>query len=259
MGGRAVPLLADDLRPRYDVGVATHPNQPDEHPIRSAPPGAPLAVLTAAALADGLSVVSGIIFDDDVRALLDGLSQLGVPLRRDDAVGRVRMTGCGGHWRTGEADIVCARPAVLWHLLPACCTGHGRYRIVLPAGLEAGVWRRSGAGPGGYRRPRRGGSARRRRDLERRVGRTRRGRGSHYGCRRLAGRFRAVPAVRPQRCAGGRIRRRRTGAGPRPETLAVMEAFGVSCVTGPGGRMIVPAPQRYRGQSIDLGHIGTNP
>src|SRR5690554_6107489 len=64
--------------------------------------------LVCAALADGTTTLTGVLFADDTEAMLSCLHDLGVPLRLDRAGERVQVTGVGGRPRA-EGALLDAR------------------------------------------------------------------------------------------------------------------------------------------------------
>ena len=86
--------------------------------------------LVAAALADGRSRLTNVLLADDTRYMLDALATLGVPLSADERACRVELTGCGGQWPGGDAQIFCGNAGtVMRFLAAACCVGTGEYRL----------------------------------------------------------------------------------------------------------------------------------
>jgi 3-phosphoshikimate 1-carboxyvinyltransferase len=86
--------------------------------------------LVAAALADGRSGLTNVLIADDTRHMLDALAALGVALRVDEQVCRVDVTGSGGQWPVGQAELFCGNAGtVMRFLAAACCVGTGTYRL----------------------------------------------------------------------------------------------------------------------------------
>jgi 3-phosphoshikimate 1-carboxyvinyltransferase len=85
--------------------------------------------LIAAALADGTSRLSGVRFSGETRAMIEALRLLGVPIRSDERLGTLAITGSGGHWRIGEASFVCVYAGAVPFLAAACCVGIGLYQL----------------------------------------------------------------------------------------------------------------------------------
>jgi 3-phosphoshikimate 1-carboxyvinyltransferase len=84
--------------------------------------------LVAAALAQGTSVLDGILLADDTEAMLDGLASLGVSLEVDRDAHRVRVTGCAGRVPPGPATVdVRLSGTTARFLAPLVALGRGRY------------------------------------------------------------------------------------------------------------------------------------
>jgi 3-phosphoshikimate 1-carboxyvinyltransferase len=86
--------------------------------------------LVAAALADGMSTLRGVLFADDTEAMLDSLSRLGVRLEIDRDEDVVVVHGTGGEIPATEADLDARQSGTTARfLLPMLALGHGRYRL----------------------------------------------------------------------------------------------------------------------------------
>ncbi len=86
--------------------------------------------LILAALADGPSVLDGVLWSDDSRVCMEALQRLGVPLEADAARLRVRLQGLGGGPRVPEADVFVGLAGTAARFLAAyCAIGHGRYHL----------------------------------------------------------------------------------------------------------------------------------
>jgi len=84
--------------------------------------------LVAAALADGPSTLSGALFADDTRLMIDALAALGVETKADPQREKILVSGCNGHWPECEADVYCGNAGtVIRFLTAACAAGRGRY------------------------------------------------------------------------------------------------------------------------------------
>jgi 3-phosphoshikimate 1-carboxyvinyltransferase len=96
--------------------------------------------LVGAALAEGRSLLEGVLFADDTEAMLDGLRRLGIPVAVDHAAGRVIVDGCGGRL---PATAVGARldarlsGTTSRFLLPVLALGPGPTRLDGAAQLRA--------------------------------------------------------------------------------------------------------------------------
>ncbi|MFQ5430061.1 MAG: 3-phosphoshikimate 1-carboxyvinyltransferase [Phycisphaerae bacterium] len=87
------------------------------------------AVLVAA-LARGTSQIEQLLLADDTRLMLDAVEALGVRVTLDEQRHHARITGCGGHWPNGEADLFCGNAGTaIRFLTAACCAGRGAYRL----------------------------------------------------------------------------------------------------------------------------------
>ena len=87
------------------------------------------AVLLAA-LAEGRSELSGALFSDDTRYMVDALRALGVTVEADAARAHLGVAGCGGRWPVEQADLVVGNAGTAMRfLVAALCLGRGRYRI----------------------------------------------------------------------------------------------------------------------------------
>lgn len=86
--------------------------------------------LVAAALADGVSTLRGVLFADDTEAMLDSLQRLGVRLEIDRATEAVIVHGTGGEIPVSEADLDARQSGTTARfLLPVLALGHGRFRL----------------------------------------------------------------------------------------------------------------------------------
>src|SRR5438067_1846185 len=75
-----------------------------------APPGSKSLTnraLILAALAEGQSTLSNVLFADDTRVMLDGLRKLGFKLDSDETAHVVRVGGHGGAIPTSAAELFC--------------------------------------------------------------------------------------------------------------------------------------------------------
>jgi len=88
--------------------------------------------LLLAALAEGQSTLTNVLFADDTRVMIDALRQLGVSMDIDEANTTVTVTGCGGRWPVREADLFLGNAGTAMRFLTAaCCLGPSgsRYRL----------------------------------------------------------------------------------------------------------------------------------
>lgn len=77
--------------------------------------------LLLAALADGESNLSGVLFSDDTRAMLDALGRLGFDLGIDEANQHVRVTGAGGKLPKNKASLHLGNAGTATRFLTAAC------------------------------------------------------------------------------------------------------------------------------------------
>lgn len=86
--------------------------------------------LLLAALAEGGSTISGVLFSDDSRVMLDALAELGFTVTVDEAAHMVRIEGLGGTIPATSADLVLGNAGTAYRFLTAACAaGHGRYTL----------------------------------------------------------------------------------------------------------------------------------
>jgi 3-phosphoshikimate 1-carboxyvinyltransferase len=85
--------------------------------------------LLLAALADGTSTLSGVLFSDDSHWFLDGLQRLGVPVDIDQEQRQVRIHGAGGPPAAQAALWAELSGTTARFLLAYTCLGDGSYTI----------------------------------------------------------------------------------------------------------------------------------
>jgi 3-phosphoshikimate 1-carboxyvinyltransferase len=86
--------------------------------------------LVAAALAEGTSVLRGVLFADDTEAMLDALAGLGFTLDVDRAAAEVTVTGSGGVVPATNARVdVRLSGTTARFLAPLLALGHGTYEL----------------------------------------------------------------------------------------------------------------------------------
>jgi 3-phosphoshikimate 1-carboxyvinyltransferase len=86
--------------------------------------------LVLAALADGRSELTGALFSDDTRYMVEALRALGVHVETDEPNARIVVEGCAGRWPATQADLFVGNAGTAMRfLVAALCLGHGRYRI----------------------------------------------------------------------------------------------------------------------------------
>ncbi|MBX3027466.1 3-phosphoshikimate 1-carboxyvinyltransferase [bacterium] len=87
-------------------------------------------VALLAALADGRSVLDGVLFSDDTRYMAAALRALGIAVEADEAAARLTIEGRGGTWPRAAAELFVGNAGTAMRfLVAALCLGHGRYRI----------------------------------------------------------------------------------------------------------------------------------
>lgn len=87
------------------------------------------ALLTAA-LAHGTSELSGLLYADDTRYMIDCIRAMGVAVAADEFSHTARITGCGGHWPASQADLYCGNAGtVIRFMTAACCIGTGAFTL----------------------------------------------------------------------------------------------------------------------------------
>jgi 3-phosphoshikimate 1-carboxyvinyltransferase len=108
---------------------------PFERPFRAsiAPPGSKSLTnraLVIAALAEGDSTLSNVLFADDTEVMLDSLARLGYKLDVDRQKGRVIVHGRGGRVPKRKVSLACGNSGTTIRFLAALCTlGKGAYRL----------------------------------------------------------------------------------------------------------------------------------
>jgi 3-phosphoshikimate 1-carboxyvinyltransferase len=108
---------------------------PSAGPIRARvrPPGSKSITnraLVCAALADGVSTLTGALDSDDTRVMIDGLGRLGIAVESGDAGRTLVVHGAGGQIPALEAELFCANSGTTIRFLTALTTlGHGSFRL----------------------------------------------------------------------------------------------------------------------------------
>src|SRR6185436_14354920 len=86
--------------------------------------------LVCAALADGVSQLTGALDSEDTRVMIDGLGRLGIEVESHDGGSRLVIHGAGGAIPALEADLLCANSGTTIRFLTALATlGHGAFRL----------------------------------------------------------------------------------------------------------------------------------
>ena len=86
--------------------------------------------LILSALANGTSVLSGVLESVDTAVMLDSLKRLGISVSHDPVTQTCRITGCGGRLAVDKADLWLENSGTsIRFLTSVCCLGNGRYRL----------------------------------------------------------------------------------------------------------------------------------
>jgi len=86
--------------------------------------------LIAAALADGSSILKGVLLAEDTLLMIDALRQLGVAVTVDETAHVAEVSGCRGHIPASEADLSCGNSGTTIRFCTALCAlGHGQFRL----------------------------------------------------------------------------------------------------------------------------------
>lgn len=207
--------------------------------------GTELTALAMAALADGTSRLRGCIFPPAVADMVEGLRSLGVAVRADETARSITIEGRGGYWLTDDVALPTLTHGDAARLLVAlCAVGHARYGVDLADPPDTEMLAMIGALL----------------DLGAQI---------NIEAKRVA--------VGRQSLIGGTIQMPAGTSAAASEAiltvspyartdvlidlpdgldlsgqLSLMERFGVSPLATRANKMIVPAPQRYRGIELDL-------
>jgi 3-phosphoshikimate 1-carboxyvinyltransferase len=86
--------------------------------------------LVCAALAGGISTLSGGLDSEDTQVMIDSLHRLGIPVEREHDGSRLVVSGCGGQLPTSETDLFVGNSGTTIRFLTAMTTlGRGTYRL----------------------------------------------------------------------------------------------------------------------------------
>ena len=111
--------------------IEIHPTGPVRATVR--PPGSKSITnraLVCAALADGTSVLSGVLDSEDTRVMIEALVELGIEVEHDPSTATVSAAGCGGQLPAAQADLYVANSGTTVRFLTAMLAlGHGAYRL----------------------------------------------------------------------------------------------------------------------------------
>lgn len=84
--------------------------------------------LLIAALAEGDSILTGMLLSDDTRYMAEAIAALGLPINVDAATETARVSGGSGKFPAGEAELYIGNSGTTARFLTAALTlGHGRY------------------------------------------------------------------------------------------------------------------------------------
>jgi 3-phosphoshikimate 1-carboxyvinyltransferase len=124
------PEFAPILKGMSDVHV-----EPITRPFSAtlAPPGSKSLTnraLVLAALGEGSSDLSNVLFADDTLVMLECLTRLGFEVKIDRAAQSVRIGGLGGAIPTSSADLFCGNSGTTIRFLTALCAlGRGKFNL----------------------------------------------------------------------------------------------------------------------------------
>ena len=111
----------------------TFPVAPRPFDARFTPPGSKSLTnraLVLAAMGEGVSEVSNILFADDTLVMLENLQRLGFTLEINRAERLVHIFGRGGQIDAAQAELFCGNSGTTIRFLTAlCCLGRGSYRL----------------------------------------------------------------------------------------------------------------------------------
>src|SRR5918998_5059964 len=86
--------------------------------------------LIVAALAEGVSTLTGALDSEDTRVMIDSLRRLGIAVDHDPNAATIRVAGCKGKIPVAEADLFVANSGTSLRFLTALVsTGNGTYRL----------------------------------------------------------------------------------------------------------------------------------
>ena len=86
--------------------------------------------LVVAALADGVSTLTGVLESRDTSVMIDSLKKLGLTVDHSAADHTVRIAGCNGRPVAAEAELWLENSGTSIRFLTALCAlGHGRFRL----------------------------------------------------------------------------------------------------------------------------------
>jgi 3-phosphoshikimate 1-carboxyvinyltransferase len=104
-------------------------------PVRGSicPPGSKSITnraLVCAALAEGVSTLSGALDSEDTQVMIDSLHRLGISVERQDDGKHLIVAGCGGNIPASQADLFVGNSGTTIRFLTAMLAlGHGTYKL----------------------------------------------------------------------------------------------------------------------------------
>ena len=111
--------------------IAIEPQDAIDATIR--PPGSKSITnraLVCAALAQGDSLLRGVLESEDTRVMVESLQKLNLTIRWDQAEKELTISGCGGELPSRECDLFVANSGTTMRFLTAAlATGRGRFRL----------------------------------------------------------------------------------------------------------------------------------
>ena len=127
--------MADDLRIEYARLMDSLRLEPFARPFDKtfAPPGSKSLTnraLVLAALGESPCTLTGALFADDTRVMIDGLRGLGLEVTPDESAKTIAVKGRGGVIPSAAADCFCGNSGTTIRFLTALCTlGRGVYTL----------------------------------------------------------------------------------------------------------------------------------
>lgn len=86
--------------------------------------------LLIAALADGQSILKGVLLAEDTLLMIDALRTLGIRISVDEAAGVAEVTGCGGHVPSSGAELFCGNSGTTIRFCSALASlARGRFTL----------------------------------------------------------------------------------------------------------------------------------
>ncbi|MBC7338019.1 MAG: 3-phosphoshikimate 1-carboxyvinyltransferase, partial [Clostridia bacterium] len=86
--------------------------------------------LVCAALAEGESLLTGVLDSEDTQVMMEALRRLGVRVQHDPDRREAHVVGCGGRIPASSAELYLANSGTSLRFLTAVCSlGRGRFRL----------------------------------------------------------------------------------------------------------------------------------